>query len=455
MLLDIRTIIVILIIMYLLSSLFIWFLYIECKNISGIKDWSIGFLLLSLGFLLTSARGFIPSLMSIVVGNGAHVVAFLVIYKGICRFFGLHESRLLSKLILITSLILLFIWHVSDIYLPNRIALMSFVPALYFLMCTVSLLRSAHQSQFFRRICGYFFALNVVAMVARGVWALMGPPIAGDAMNAGAISYLIYAWCVVFDLSLTILFVLMTSERLQDELTARLRELDEANRTTLMTLNEQRNFLAMVSHEFRTPLGIIMAANDVIRCCDVATDQDIVVETERIRRAGSRLNNLVDRCLADEWLNVASEQSNFVSVDLPSVLSDVTREMDVRLLNEVGDDIPVRGDRYLLPIVFTNLIDNGRKFAAHPESVAVRILRSSDNSIAVEVADDGPGVEPSEQGRIFEKFYRSASVSHKPGAGLGLYLANRIIAQHKGKIELIQVNGTVFRVILPIQDAEL
>lgn len=326
---------------------------------------------------------------------------------------------------------------------------MSFISAFYFVKCFVEIARKDLSNKFFLKLCGYFFVANTIVMLLRAVWALIGPPIGGDAMNAGPISYLLYAWLVVFCLGLTMLFVLMTAERLSAELTERVKELDEAHRAAITMLTEQRNFLTMVSHEFRTPLGIIQAAGDVIRRYLTTASPEIAVELDRIRRAGTRLGNLVERCLSDEWLNMASDSHNFVVLNLGSLVTDIAREMDVTVSIEGGEPLRVSADQFLLPVVFTNLIDNARKFATEPKAITVKAARDGDGAIVIEVADDGPGVNSSETSRIFEKFYRSPDAARKPGAGLGLYLARKIVTLHGGTIELDQTAGTVFRVKIP------
>lgn len=246
----------------------------------------------------------------------------------------------------------------------------------------------------------------------------------------------------------------MVSERLRDELQARIKDLDAARRSAETALAEQRNFLAMVSHEFRTPLGIMNASAEVIACNLAPDDRESAEEVARIRRASVRLANLVEGCLADEWLESASETRRSERVDLRTVLAGLAAEHGLTL--RAGTSMPVilDGDPYLLPIAFSCLVDNARKYGHTPDGVEIRMSATDGATVTVDVRDDGPGVDAQEAPRLFEKFYRSPHSLHKPGAGLGLYLVRRIITLHGGTVDLDQTQGTAFRVTLPLAQSE-
>lgn len=242
-------------------------------------------------------------------------------------------------------------------------------------------------------------------------------------------------------------------KKTNEELTVAGQIADAALQSERKALAEQRNFLAMVSHEFRTPLAIISASAEILDCTIVGHDAESAEELARIHRASKRLAKLVDGCLADEWLEDASHSRRSGRKDLCVMLRELATELDVALIIETSAPLMVDADDYLLPIVFSNLIDNALKYGRSREGVSVRCRPWGETEMAVEVGDDGPGVDPEDATRLFEKFFRSPTAHHKPGAGLGLYLVKRIVELHGGRIELDLDNGTVFRVILPLVEA--
>jgi signal transduction histidine kinase len=128
-----------------------------------------------------------------------------------------------------------------------------------------------------------------------------------------------------------------------------------------------------------------------------------------------------------------------------------------RFVLDFAQDFPlISGDEERLRQVFNNLIGNAIKYA--PEGGEIRIGGWSDgNGVTVYVADQGIGIPPEEQGRLFERFYRvDSSLRRKTqGAGLGLYLCRSIIEAHGGRIWLRSEpgKGTTVFFALPLADA--
>ena len=216
-------------------------------------------------------------------------------------------------------------------------------------------------------------------------------------------------------------------------------------------MSEQRNFLALVSHEFRTPLAIMSVSAEIIASNLSPDDQESAGELSRIRRASMRLAGLVDSCLADEWL-ASTESRRSGHIDLHDMLRSLVVEHGVSSDLDSHCPMVVDGDSYLLPIAFSCLLDNARKYGRTKDAVLVRRAACAADAVAIEVVDDGPGIEADEVSRIFEKFYRSPKVGRMPGSGLGLYLVKKIIELHGGSVEYEKIQGgSLFRVVLPTQ----
>ncbi len=112
---------------------------------------------------------------------------------------------------------------------------------------------------------------------------------------------------------------------------------------------------------------------------------------------------------------------------------------------------PLRFDADAVAAAVVNLVDNAAKYSGTPKFVAVR-LRPEGDEVILEVEDHGPGIPASEQGKIFERFYRGRGERGKGGYGLGLFLVQHIMEAHGGRVELDSGSGrgSRFRLVFPV-----
>ncbi len=245
------------------------------------------------------------------------------------------------------------------------------------------------------------------------------------------------------------------------ELEAATAELRAANErlTELDRLKDE--FVSTVSHELRTPLTSIRAFSEILqRNPDLDQDKrqgflDIVVrETERLTRL---INDVLDLAKIESGqMDWASERLDMrdVVADSAAAVSQLFRERDVQLAQEpCAQAAEVVGDRDRITQVLINLLSNAAKFS-EPGSGAVKAcVRVQGDALEVAVEDNGPGIAPEQQARIFEKFHQvSDGESPSPsGTGLGLTISQRIVAHHGGTIwcESTPGIGTTFKFRLP------
>jgi len=200
---------------------------------------------------------------------------------------------------------------------------------------------------------------------------------------------------------------------------------------------EQATFLGMVSHEFRTPLSIIASTCDNLLIESGLSDQ-IRTRVEKIIRANKRLIALMEEYLSYERLVADSASQLHKTFDL----SQLTQRIVMDVNDQEGPIVQLRttgpvmmlGDPELMGVALRNLIVNARRHSPEPEAVKLRIERQA-QEVIVTVTDQGPGIEPSEREKIFEKFFRGRNALSKPGAGMGLYLVKSIVEQHQGLVQ--------------------
>jgi signal transduction histidine kinase len=214
---------------------------------------------------------------------------------------------------------------------------------------------------------------------------------------------------------------------------------------------QQRQFVAMVSHEFRTPLAVIDAtAQSVELAClqsGSAPIDFLAPRQEKIRRAVRRMVSLLDNFLTHERLDFHAVSGQREVLDLRDLALEAALhwahllhqpEQLQLVLGEVA--VPVRVERALVALALSNLIDNAIKYSPPGRPITLRVGRSKSDGW-MEVQDQGVGIDTAEQSSIFDKFYRSGTAQAVPGAGLGLYLVRAIARSQGGAVEVESQSG--------------
>jgi signal transduction histidine kinase len=226
----------------------------------------------------------------------------------------------------------------------------------------------------------------------------------------------------------------------------------------------QRNFVVMISHEFRTPLTIIDAhAQRLANMKDHIAPAQLVERATRIRAAILRITNLMDNLLISGRL-IDGEASLFFSpenMDLAGLLNDVCafhRETaPAAVIAELPATLalPVFGDRKLLFQLFSNILSNAIKYSGDDVHVHVTARREED-SVSVTIADRGRGIPQADMPGIFDRYFRGGNVEGIVGTGVGLYLVKTVAELHRGTVTVQSRvgQGTSFTISLPSTAAE-
>ena len=224
-------------------------------------------------------------------------------------------------------------------------------------------------------------------------------------------------------------------------------------------------FFSNVSHEFRTPLTLILGPVDELRSRTTAFDEHAREELELIHRNGLRLAKLVNTLLDFSRIQAGRMQAQFEPIDLPSFtaeLASIFRSAIERAgLTFTVDcpplDQPVHLDREMWEKVVLNLLSNALKFTFEG-SITVRVGRE-DAEATITVTDTGIGVPAAQIPRLFERFHRieSARARSTEGSGIGLALVKELVGLHRGTItaDSEEGTGTTFTIRLPFGAAHL
>ncbi|CUW40002.1 Putative signal transduction histidine kinase [Magnetospirillum sp. XM-1] len=230
---------------------------------------------------------------------------------------------------------------------------------------------------------------------------------------------------------------------------------EEATAAVLRSMGEQRNFLSMVSHEFRGPLSAIGGAAQIIAIYGQGNGE-LAEEVAKINRAVARMVGLIDEYLNEERLDSTTSPPEVRRFDLGELVHEACSSgmfsTGLRPINVLAEsELFVSGDSNLIAIAVANIVDNAMKYSPAGSPVTVTARRQPQGA-EVAVRDWGPGIPASERDKIFEKYYRSVRTDRVCGVGLGLYLVKRIVDMHGGAItvESCPADGTVFTVQLPL-----
>lgn len=215
------------------------------------------------------------------------------------------------------------------------------------------------------------------------------------------------------------------------------------------------DFIANVSHEFKTPLSVIEGYAMLLQD-DRLTAQEREDYLNKILVNTRRLNTLVGNILMLSKMETKPLPEQYTRFRLDEQLRQVVAQLEpqwsakgisfrVRL-----DEVELLGWEQVLPYVWSNLISNAIKFSPSGSVIALTLLEQRECAV-VTVSDRGCGMEPDVQERIFEKFYQGDTSHKAEGNGLGLALVRQIVELSQGVVEVESQpgKGSTFRVILP------
>ncbi|GIE92257.1 hypothetical protein Are01nite_87370 [Actinoplanes regularis] len=224
----------------------------------------------------------------------------------------------------------------------------------------------------------------------------------------------------------------------------------------------RNEFLALITHELRNPLAVIISTLSLI-------EDELGTLTEAEQRAYfNTISGSAQRmsAIADDLLDVARLESGQLNIeavdtDLCSIIStavDAIRPQathkSLTLHAHLPDHLPLHADPHRLRQVADNLLSNAIKYTPAGGTITTTASRDAREQITWTVADTGIGIPDADRPHLFRSFYRASTARsrHIPGTGLGLVITRAIIERHKGSISLAEHSGpgTTFVICLPV-----
>jgi signal transduction histidine kinase len=222
----------------------------------------------------------------------------------------------------------------------------------------------------------------------------------------------------------------------------------------------QKSFLSHASHELRTPLATLLGTLETSLAYDATlgdSKESIASGLEDVRHLIALTNGLLTLARAD------APSPRLLPVRLDECLAQALsyaqskypgRELRLRLGTvpdrHAAEPFSLPGNAELLTTALFNLLDNACKYST--AAVSAELAYADAHTLQVRVADTGPGIAPADQVRLFEPLFRARSAAGRPGFGLGLPLAQKVVRLHGGQLEIASAagEGTTATVRLPV-----
>lgn len=224
----------------------------------------------------------------------------------------------------------------------------------------------------------------------------------------------------------------------------------------------RRDLTHNITHELKTPIAAAYAATDALRNSEtIASDK--TTRNEYLDMSLSALSRLGD--MVEEILRTSTEEfekqdlkierciAEDIMAEVRSTFDLKYQEREVEWRIDIPADIEIMADRMQMLSMLSALVDNAIKYCTSRPMVTISVLNTTNNTV-IRIVDNGIGIAPSEQRRVFDKFYRISQGNRHDtkGYGLGLYYVRNIVERHGGTIHLHSTvgKGSEFEITLPI-----
>ena len=241
------------------------------------------------------------------------------------------------------------------------------------------------------------------------------------------------------------LLVMLTDITLQELQQASISQLEKAVSERTHQLQQEverlRRFLSMISHEYRTPLGIITGNLDLIDLKQRSGNFSNIAEITKIKHAIERLVEVMEVSIQENRLLESHEQAALTYCEIsPLITSQLESfqsmwpERTIIYSDQLGRS-EIVGEQAQLKMAIFNLLDNARKYSPQDSTIELH-CREEDGKAVITIRNQGNSFTEEEGEALFEKYHRGSNSVNTGGAGLGLWLVRNIIKQHHGHVSI-------------------
>lgn len=224
----------------------------------------------------------------------------------------------------------------------------------------------------------------------------------------------------------------------------------------------KKDVLGVLGHDLRNPINTILGFADELKT-NSTIDEEGLLYVGYIEQATNQMKDLVGGLMKSAFNDAVDFELSYSEFNLIDLINSLTfsfrKNLEAKnqtLLFEFnGNQIIINADKHKIKEVLDNLISNAIKYSAMGKEIKVTASRT-DDTVEIEIKDEGPGFSDTDLTKIFRKFQRLSAkpTNNESSTGLGLYIVKRIISQHQGQILLeSEINiGSTFKILLPIKE---
>jgi signal transduction histidine kinase len=224
---------------------------------------------------------------------------------------------------------------------------------------------------------------------------------------------------------------------------------------------QQQNFMMAVTHELKSPIAAAKLNLETLLKHRLDEEKQHRLLNNTVRET-NRLDQLCNNILLASQMESQRYQLFREELDFSTLLECGVQEIQARIPTHtiqahILPDVWLNGDKFMLQIMLSNLIENAAKYSPKHTVIDVQLTEAA-NQLKLKVSDQGPGIPVDERRRIFLKFYRigNENTRKSKGSGLGLFLTQKIVQQHGGSI-IVRDNvptGACFEITWPVYSAQ-
>ena len=222
--------------------------------------------------------------------------------------------------------------------------------------------------------------------------------------------------------------------------------------------NTERQFTSDASHELRTPTAVIMSQSEYTLEKE-RTVEEYIEAMEVVNKQSHRMNELLGDMLDYTRMDQKSDRYEMEKLDLSRLVTETADQMimlgekNIHLTVNAAPWLKVKGNEVLLTRMIHNLISNAFRYGV-PDGTIKVILKKVGECAELSIVDDGIGISPEDQEKIFDRFYQADTSRNIQGTGLGLSMVKKIVELHQGTIEVESEKGkgSSFKVTMPLCD---
>jgi signal transduction histidine kinase len=251
-------------------------------------------------------------------------------------------------------------------------------------------------------------------------------------------------------------------DELEQLVAERTQELQQALQSEIQLNVMRTHFTSMVSHEFRTPLTVILSSSEILKTYgDRLAAEQRIAHLNKIATQVRRLTDLLNEFLDFSKAEAFSVEFNPIPLDLYAFCRDLVEEIQTNAgarqiaFSANSQSAGFVGDEKLLRQIVANLLTNAIKYSPQGGKVELDLICEQGEAV-IRVKDEGMGIPKEDQTHLFEPFHRAGNVGAIHGTGLGLAIVKRAVEAHHGTVSVESEvgRGTTFAVHLPLPASE-